>query len=285
MWQDWQLRPSSVELAVLPLLIVHLLGQRANHLAIGTERLGDQRMTGRAECRCTDVGRLGLHEAGNRVHDRLRPASTASGPKIPRACRRPARRSDEIAVEAVPRPQPIGGNLMADRAADAVAGQRVDPPAGGFRNRQVREDSGLASASRGPSSAPLECGRWRTRPRYPRRATSGPSSRAGCWRARTGRGRRSPSSCARHEAPIETSSPLEVTDCCGRRRIRWTARTSAPPAGWWPACAEPRRRWRGVDRRQQDCAQPARRRDEESTHHGGHFQNSKKPPSNQSQSR
>ena len=39
MWHDWQLRSPAAEFAVLPLLVVHLLGQRSDDLAVRPERL------------------------------------------------------------------------------------------------------------------------------------------------------------------------------------------------------------------------------------------------------
>src|SRR4029434_3499621 len=57
--------------AVLPLLEVHLLGERANHLPRWRERLRIQRVTRSAQLGLLDMGTLRLHETRDRAHDRL----------------------------------------------------------------------------------------------------------------------------------------------------------------------------------------------------------------------
>ena len=58
-----------VERAVLPFLVVHLLGKRSDHLAIRTERLGNERVARRAQLGLPDVRGLRLHESCHGAHD------------------------------------------------------------------------------------------------------------------------------------------------------------------------------------------------------------------------
>ena len=136
------------ERAVAPLLVVHLLGQRTDRAPVGTQGFGDERVARRTELRFADVLPRRLLESARRVHD-----ATASGVDLERA-ERPAhavreRRGDtEVAVEAVARAEPVGSDLMADRARDAVGGQSAERRlTGAPGDGQVREH--LALAARG----------------------------------------------------------------------------------------------------------------------------------------
>ena len=56
MWHDWQLCVV-LEVAVEPFLIRHLLRQAADDLPVGSERLREQRVAGRAQLGVADVRR------------------------------------------------------------------------------------------------------------------------------------------------------------------------------------------------------------------------------------
>ena len=194
MWHDWQLRRFLEEGAVPPFLIVHLLRQRSDDLSVGTEGLGDERVAGGAELGLLDVRRLLLLEPGHRVHDAA--AAGIDGERAEGAAGVPSgerRGDDEVAVEALARAEPVGGDLVADRARHAVAGQRVECGARvAGRIREMREDRALSAGRvRDLLRRRQVAGRALVLD-LARRATDGRSSRGGRWRARTGRGRSSP---------------------------------------------------------------------------------------------
>ena len=127
---------------------------------------------------------------------------------------------------------------MADRAADAVLRQRVDVRERAVRIREMREDCGLAA---------VRVGDLLRRRKMARGAfvLDIPGARRVVHRLAADAGEHVRVAAAlaimvpRHEAPIETSSPLEVT------RLLWQATHSldganiGPSGGLRPACAEP----------------------------------------------
>ena len=128
-----------VERAVLPFLVVHLLGQAANHLAVWTKCFRDQRMARRAQLRLLDVRRLDLLVAGHRLHDappaginRVWPLHLANALRVGAG-------HDEAAVEAFGHAELVFRNLMAHGARHAIARQLALVRQVQVRERQTRE--------------------------------------------------------------------------------------------------------------------------------------------------
>ena len=115
--------------AVPPLEVRHLLGQRADDAPARLERLGVQRVAGGAQLRLPDVRRFGRTTPVAECISAARPSSTSNGPNTGAAVPRWLGRTTKPPDEALARAEAIGGNLMAERAGDAVGGQPCSLPA------------------------------------------------------------------------------------------------------------------------------------------------------------
>src|SRR5207253_6707735 len=111
------------EIAVQPLLIGHLLVERAHFFAARAQGLGDQRVTGGAELRFLDVLTvIRLKPTRRSLHDARLPFFDVEGAILgPRAL---AVRlvNDKPAVEALARSQLFFADLVTYRAGHAVGG-------------------------------------------------------------------------------------------------------------------------------------------------------------------
>ena len=128
MWHDWQLRCFAGVRAVLPFLKRHLLGQFADDFSLGPTRFRHERVARRAQLRLAHVRGLGRLEARRRPHDGRQPAFDLERPEH-RARRRSAPRGDDdiAAGEARRRAEIPIGDLMAQRAGDAVVRKPIGP--------------------------------------------------------------------------------------------------------------------------------------------------------------
>src|SRR5678816_4550568 len=91
------------------------------------------------------MGTLRLYETRHRTHDRLAPGIDLIRAKDHT---RPVSRRwlhDELAVEALTSAEPLVGDLMADRARDAVGGKLLQLAAVGLVERQVCEHFAFAA--------------------------------------------------------------------------------------------------------------------------------------------
>ena len=205
----------------------------------------------------------------------------------PRAALR-GRVDDEAAGEALRRAEAIGPDLMADRARHAIGGEPVVFGSRPAPNRQVREDLAVAGRPASPWSRTWACGRSSIRPRSraPPLGWSIVSRRTAACQY----GSRAEFAIidARHDTPIDTSSPVGVvsplwhaTQSCDVRNTRRVAvgrrparMRAASPCAACCACgsrerARPRRRWQQRRRPRWFVPSP-------------HRQPSSRPPSNQS---
>src|SRR4029453_6975554 len=116
----------SEEGAMAPFLIVHLLGQRADDAAVLADGFSDEGVAGCAELGVADMDRLLLFEPCYRVHDA--PSAGVDGLRAEGAPLAVRERSgdDEVPVEAFARAEAFGGELVADRARDAVEREIVE---------------------------------------------------------------------------------------------------------------------------------------------------------------
>ena len=139
-----------------PLLIVHLLGQRADDLARRAERFGDQRVTGGAELGLADVRRLCLLEAGDRVHDAPPPGIGRERAERAAPFRSGAAARREVAVEALARAETLGARSDGRRCTSRHrAASSVDrPPARPRRLRQCAKTLPPCRPPRARSAAP-----------------------------------------------------------------------------------------------------------------------------------
>ena len=154
---------------------------------------------------------LRLHETGYRAHDRLAPRVDLERPEDHARAVGGVGFITNSPLKLSRVPSSFVRNLMADRARNAVGGKLLEFGAVVLAERKMREDFALAPGCASRSAWPSACGTRRTRPGW----------RAACvgWSIVS---RRTPACqygsraelaiiVERHDAPIETSSPLGVT--------------------------------------------------------------------------
>ena len=209
------------ERAVPPLLVVHLLRQRAHDFAVRPHAPGDERVARGAQLGLPDVRRLRLLEAGHRPHDR--PAArrrSRYGPKIGRTPSAGGGVTTKSPLNLSRVPRPSGAIWWQTVHETLSAARRCERRVLSAGDRQVREHPALPPAARA-MRASSACDTPRTRPGCPPRATDGRWFPDGRRPASTDPAPSWPSSWSARSTPIDTSSPA------GDVSLLWQARQSS----------------------------------------------------------